>query len=71
MTSWKLEKDTVQQAGTGNAGAIGTIAAAQVDFDLAASAVRTSSDELKVIMWHTAYDGAITRLGDANGGSCL
>ena len=73
VTSWKIDKGdgwAVNQADSDSAGAITDVAAAQMEIDLAASVVRTSTDQQKVIMWSTDYHGAITRKGDYSAGPC-
>jgi hypothetical protein len=71
VTSWKLLEDedndamllphSEELAGTIPAGA----SASELDFDLAATVVRTSTNMQKVIAWRTNYIGDLTRGGSA------
>jgi hypothetical protein len=64
-SAWKIELQD-----TGGAGAIGSTAATDIDFDLSASVVQTGTDVEKVIAWRSDYSGTITRAGDYTAGPC-
>lgn len=74
VQSWEIDKAgqvwTVRAIDQAVAGATDEFAIAQVDFDLTAAVARTSSNQQKVVIWHTDYFGAITRRDDIVAGSC-
>ena len=67
VQSWKVQDTwSVTLDSTDGAGATWAAAASELDFDLSASVVRTSSNMQKVIAWKTSYFGTITRGGSAS-----
>lgn len=59
----------LQRLGDAEAGEIGALASASLGAKRIATAVRNATGNLEVIAWDLGYDGTVTRLGSAEGGS--
>ncbi len=72
LISWAIDDDgTIQKLAEASAGEITEVAASRLaatDNEHFLTAVTDSGGDLKLIAWHVADDGTITRRADAEGG---
>ncbi|MEO8698796.1 MAG: hypothetical protein ABI867_02100 [Kofleriaceae bacterium] len=67
VESWKVLSNNwrVEVGANASAGATVSASATELDFDLSASVVRTSTNVQKVIAWRTLYSGSVVRAGSS------